>query len=410
MVGKTRHIVYLGVEKHTVGRAPALQTLHTLRALAETGVGLTYVTPWSVRHVQSGCLAMTGTPFPSALKIESLGSGPDLPVLDRLWPTQVWSGVSARLHRFLQSLPNRSTETVVYTRARRIAAGYPSGHAPPMLFEYHEPQSVTLATGTENDRRVGWIEAEERRAIVNAKGLITVSPGHHAEVQQLYDYGGPRWMIPNGVNPADFAVSNSERRPVAGRLLYVGALKAWKGLELVLAVLKLDPELELHVCGGGHQGVDQRRLQTLAKRLGVAARVRWHGAVSQSKLRSFMATAMVGLLPLDGRYSLAERYTCPLKLLEYLAAGLPVVATDLPSVRNLVTANRHALLYSDGDVLSLQAVLSRLRNEPELAERLARDGREIPQQFTWQQRANRILAACDEVLAAQHPIQTQRAA
>jgi glycosyltransferase involved in cell wall biosynthesis len=394
------HVVYLSLEKPTLNRAPALQSLHTLRGLVEAGAEVTYVTPWPVRRILATSLAMTGRPFPPEVRVVSVGPGPDLPVLVHLWPSQVWKGIQTRLNRIARSLQEDPRETVVYTRFRRIAASFPRAHAPPLLFEYHEPQSLTQATLDE--AAAGWrvpaLEAEERRAVHNAAGLVTVSRAHHDEAPGLYGFDGPRWLIPNAVDLETFAVPAEQRRPSPGRLLYVGALDRWKGLEIALAALVRVPAASLSIVGGVVGSEPWNQLTQLVERLNLNGRVQFLGLVPQQGLRPLLATAVAGLLPLDGAYSLASRYTCPLKMLEYMAAGLPVIASDLPSVREFTRDGQEALLTPPGDVTALAGAMQRLCSEPALVELLGAAGRQAALAHTWLARGQRILTACGEIL------------
>jgi len=391
------HVVYLSLEKPTLNRSAALQTLHTVRGLVLAGAKVTYVSPWPVRRIAAMCQAITGKPIPPEVEVVSVGPGPDLPVLVHLWPAQVWKGIAARLNRLTRGL--NPLETVVYTRCRRIAANYARHAAPPLVFEYHEPQSLTLVSPDE--AAVGWrvpaIEAEERRALRRAAGLVTVSHAHHAEAPKLYDYRGPRWLIPNAVDLNTFASAAEERRPTPGKFVYMGGLEHWKGLELALAAIARVPQARLSILGGTVGSEPWNHLVALAQRLSLGERVQFHGPVPQLGLRPHLASATAGLLPLDGSYALAARYNCPLKLVEYMAAGLPVVASDLPSVRELVTHDQEALLTPDGDVTALADALARLCSDSELAARLGAAGRKCAEQHTWLARGQQILAACTEV-------------
>lgn len=393
------HVVYLSLEKPTLNRSAALQSLHTIRGLVAAGARVTYASPWPVRRVLTTMQAMTGRPLPAEVEVVSVGPGPDLPVLVRLWPAQVWKGIAARLNRLARSQGQADANTVVYTRCRRIAANYPRQAVPPLVFEYLEPQSLTQATPDE--AAVGWrvpaIEAEERRAARNAAGLVTVSRAHYDEAPTLYGYQGPRWLIQNAVDLSLFDPGEA-RRATPGKFVYMGALDRWKGLELALAALARVPQARLSIIGGVVGSEAWNHLLDLAKRLEISERVQFHGPVPQPGLRPHLASATAGVLPLSANYTLAARYNCPLKLLEYMAAGLPVVASDLPSVRELVANDREALLTPDGDVTALAGALDRLCADEALGARLGAAARAAAEQHTWLTRGEQILSACGEVL------------
>jgi glycosyltransferase involved in cell wall biosynthesis len=88
-----------------------------------------------------------------------------------------------------------------------------------------------------------------------------------------------------------------------------------------------------------------------------------------------------------------------MKLLEAMAAGKPVVATDLPSIRELVTPEREGLLFRDDDPESLAAAVRRVLADPALATRLGQAGRVRAESFTWSARARRLIAFLEAVAA-----------
>jgi len=86
-------------------------------------------------------------------------------------------------------------------------------------------------------------------------------------------------------------------------------------------------------------------------------------------------------------------YTSPLKVFEYMAAGCTLVASDLPSIREVVTPEVHALLFPPSDTEALTTALVRLRDDPALRHRLAAAAHQhVMGHFTWAARAESILA------------------
>jgi glycosyltransferase involved in cell wall biosynthesis len=85
----------------------------------------------------------------------------------------------------------------------------------------------------------------------------------------------------------------------------------------------------------------------------------------------------------NARTAISERYTSPLKLFEYLAMGRPIVASDLPSIREVLTDSRTALLVPPGDPQALAGALSRLAGDRALARALGRASLALAADFTW---------------------------
>ena len=166
---------------------------------------------------------------------------------------------------------------------------------------------------------------------------------------------------------------------------YTGHFYPWKGADiLAAAALLLPAPWEVHLVGG--IGDDLYRLENLSD--GERPHVRGHLPQRDSAL--YIAAADVVVLPNSGHSDISVAYTSPLKLFEYLASGRPLVASDLPSIREVVRPDEHALLVPADDPSALAAAIVRLGDDPDLARRLAAAAREHAAAFAWPVRARRI--------------------
>jgi glycosyltransferase involved in cell wall biosynthesis len=117
------------------------------------------------------------------------------------------------------------------------------------------------------------------------------------------------------------------------------------------------------------------------------------GAVPHDQVPALLASAHIGLAPYSAD---APGYFSPLKLFEYLAAGLAVVAADIPGIRDVVGADCAKLIPpGDADMLA-QAVATLTRDGPERA-RLGGAARALAEEHTWDRRALRILDVAAEL-------------
>lgn len=337
---------------------------------------MTLATPWPERRVRESVRALTGRDLPDDLEVVSLGPGPDLPVLARRWPTPVFGGIRARLERFLRARPG----AILYTRARRAVAEVAADAAPTVVYECHELH------GTRAE--------EERRAVARAAAVVAVTAGLAEDLRRERGCRAPIEVLPNAADPAIFAIPEGERRVEAGRFVYMGSLHAWKGVALALEALARVPGATLDVCGGDLGGREAAALAAQARRLGIEARVRLHGALAQPALRPVLARAAAALLPLDAAHPIAARHTSPLKLFESLVAGVPVVATDLPAIREHVRPGENGVVFAPGDAASLAAVLGAIASDPALRDRLARGARASGAAHTWRRRGERVIELC----------------
>jgi len=162
-------------------------------------------------------------------------------------------------------------------------------------------------------------------------------------------------------------------------ILFVGTLdKAheFKGLSVLLqAVAKLKVDFKLVVVGGGQSGNYKRQ----ALELGLSDKIIWAGYVMDKDLPAYYRSATVLAFP-----SLNQAEAFGLVALQAMACAVPVVASDLPGVRELVQNNQVGLLVPPGNSQALAATLDGLLSAPALRFSLGQTGRRlVEQKYTW---------------------------
>jgi glycosyltransferase involved in cell wall biosynthesis len=95
--------------------------------------------------------------------------------------------------------------------------------------------------------------------------------------------------------------------------------------------------------------------------------------------------------------AISTLFTSPLKLFEYMAAGRPIVASDLPAIREVLHHDVDALLVAAGDPAALAAGIERVLADPGLARRLAEAALSAVPAYSWDRRAERLEALFDEI-------------
>ncbi len=219
-----------------------------------------------------------------------------------------------------------------------------------------------------------------------------------------------RWYLSRGLPPERVLVAHDaapaaafelEPRAAARQALdfapdvplvcYVGHLYAWKGVDtLVAAAAHLPDAVEVTIVGGVPPDIDRIRHRARAMR-----NVRITGHRSPAEARRYLAAADVAVIPFSGATIIAREHTSPLKMFEYMAAGVPIVASDLPSLREVLRHEHNALLVPPDDNAALAAAIVRLLGDHELAARLARTARNEVADCTWNRRAARIVDFLD---------------
>lgn len=151
-------------------------------------------------------------------------------------------------------------------------------------------------------------------------------------------------------------------------LLFVGRLRHYKGLHVLLDAMR-EIEARLVIVGEGPMGPSLRAQVT---RQGLGDRVHFAGSVSDEQLRDHLAAAAIGVLP-----STTSTEAFGLAMVEYMAAGLPVVCTELGTGTSFVNLHGETgLVVPPSDAAALGEALRQLLRDPSLRGRMGRAGRE----------------------------------
>jgi glycosyltransferase involved in cell wall biosynthesis len=206
-------------------------------------------------------------------------------------------------------------------------------------------------------------------------------------------------FLPNGVSGVFTTISPSQAQPDGlTRFLYLGNLISSKGVDVLLkacASIRHQGTWVLHVAGSGPEG---ERLQALAATLKLQDRVRFMGSVPPEQVPELLADSAVLILPSyrEGRSN---------AVLEGMASGRVVVASDIPGVRELIHHGENGLLFKAGDSVELATVLKGVLEDGDRRRRLGEAARQwvIEQDLTWPAAARRYVELYREVLATREP-------
>jgi glycosyltransferase involved in cell wall biosynthesis len=238
------------------------------------------------------------------------------------------------------------------------------------------------------------LERIERYCLAHATAVVTPS----AVIARAVGERGAEnvHIVPNG---ADLPATTPDRPADAPDryLVYVGALQPWQGVDVLLrAVSRLrDLDLALVICSSVPQG-RARPLRRLADRLDVD--VRWRYTVPHAEVGAWLAHAAVSVAPLTASPRNVHQGCSPLKVWESMAAGVPVVASDLPAVRELITDGEHGRLVPPDRPAELARAIRIVLEYPDRARDMAANARRrIADHFTWAHARARLAAVYDTV-------------
>jgi glycosyltransferase involved in cell wall biosynthesis len=390
--------LYFADIRFPLERANGIQTFETCHALAARGHHVTLVVRDDTARPRRDPFEFYGLPRLAALRVVRLPlRGP----------------YAARRVQFLMLAPLRASVWsrcgCAITRDLGAAAAVlrlSSAWRPPLIYESHGFAPVfsgtlpELVAGTRpgSPRKLRRLTRREQRVWRDADGYVTTTKVLASELSQRFGARERVTTISNGVRlPADRAFHLRPRGQTTV-LGYAGHLYPWKGVDVFIRAVERLPDTRGIIVGGLPGEPDLDRARDLARRIGVEQRIEFTGQVEPSQVPSLLAQADVLVLPTVDTASAI--YTSPLKLFEYFAAGRPVVASDLPPVREIVRDGENAVLFKPGDSESLAAAIRRVWQDEQFAERLARTAYLEASEYGWSRRAERLEAFVVSVLCA----------
>ncbi|MGP9490383.1 glycosyltransferase family 4 protein [Glutamicibacter sp. AOP5-A2-7] len=214
-------------------------------------------------------------------------------------------------------------------------------------------------------------------------------------------------ILPNGIGeqfldcpmPAKIAREQLELRTDAFYIGTVSSLVAYEGLETVLnAVARIpDPQNQLRVLIVG-DGTERMNLIRLAENLGISHKCVFPGRVDRIVAHLYFSALDVFVVPrID---STVTRAVTPLKPVEALASSIPVIASDLPALRELIVDGENGHLVSPADIDAWAACITRLWSDPNHVKKIGRSGREfVLKNRTWNQNAKRLSEVYQQVIS-----------
>ena len=179
-------------------------------------------------------------------------------------------------------------------------------------------------------------------------------------------------VVPNGVDVDRFPPASPKRNDDPS-IVFAGTLKPWHGVDHLLkacaTLFERHANCRLTIIGDGPEG---QSLRNMTEWLGLAGRATFVGAVDPSEIPNLLNCGTIAAAP----YPYLENfYFSPLKIYEYMAAGLPTVASRIGQVPDIIEHGRNGLLYDPGDDHALSRALETLLLSPELRGQLGSKAR-----------------------------------
>jgi len=198
-------------------------------------------------------------------------------------------------------------------------------------------------------------------------------------------------VVPNGVNFKSYANVKKEETQKLRKDLgledslvigFSGSLTKQNGLEYLIRampyVLKEVNDVKLLIVGGG---AEEQRLRSMVKELGIESKVVFTGGVSYEKVPTYLSVMDICTAPFPRGNEFKTNF--PLKLVEYMACGKPIVVTEGPVLRRIVTSSKSGIVVDSEDEVSLANGITRLLSSDSLRKQLGEKGRHYAAGFDW---------------------------
>lgn len=251
-------------------------------------------------------------------------------------------------------------------------------------FRGHQAFLVT-AHGSDLMRLRGWPwDWIHRRVLARADAVTVVGPELEAHAKVLGVDTKRLRRIPMGVDVVSrFVPSAVSDCDGPGTVLFVGRLNQEKGCDRMVSalahVMAQFPDVRAEIVG---DGPERNHLQRMVADLDLGDRISFFGALSNASLPARFHAASVCVVP-------SNREGFCLVAVEAMACGRPIVASDIPSLREITLDGEAGLLVPPGDVAALAAAISSLLEDPVMRRGLSLRARSRAEAYSWEQAASR---------------------
>ncbi|GJQ60480.1 MAG: glycosyltransferase family 1 protein [Candidatus Scalindua sp. AMX11] len=223
------------------------------------------------------------------------------------------------------------------------------------------------------------------------KNKIVVSHNQKRELKQKSHI----WVIPNGhspenlINPRNIALQKN--KPI---LTYVGTLEKWAKVSDLIEAFRIVTEKSscfLYVIG---DGPDMSKLRERVKHYNLEKTVLFTGKIPYGSIKNYLHASDILLAPFPDHTAL--RVACPIKLLEYMSVGKPIVTMNIGEIPSIMERSKAAIVTSP-DVASFANGIIKLIYDKNLQIEISKNAKLLSREFTWEKMGKKLLAVYDEV-------------
>lgn len=373
-------LYYIANVRLPTEKAHGIQIMKMCEALSRQGAEITLVIPARSNHIKEDPFKFYG--------VEPIFAIKRLPVIDiplKSSTAFIFQGISFYIS-LLFYLLFKKRDILLYTRGEVSLMLVKLVPRRPFVWETHiKPDDMRRYRGV----------------LKRALALVTVTEHYANELTGSYGVPAEKVLAaPDGVDLEEFATDLDKQAcrerlglPDAKIALYAGHLYGWKGADTLAEAADHFEDGELAVFVGG----TEEDLADFRKRHGHRKRLLVLGHKPRRDMKYYLKAADVLVLPNSAKSPVSRFYTSPLKLFEYMASRVPVVASDLASFREVLSDDT-ARFFTPDDPVDLTRAIRDLFARPEEGRRLAERAFEEVERHTWTARSRRILDRINRLL------------
>jgi glycosyltransferase involved in cell wall biosynthesis len=359
-------------------RARFIQIVNTCHSLAEKGFQVRLITGVCKGYSMGGIPGYYGLPDNKNLEVVAL------PMLRRDAASLFrfsWHGLfhySLLSYLFLFKATERE-QAVLFVRHLKLADFLLACSRLlnlPMLFEAHEVFS--------EDKEVKTL-LREKRVYSRSDGLVFISKKLEKRIKSIIPAAADKPCIVAHDGVRSDWLSEDFTRDGKKYICYTGSLYPWKGIDVLIAAMDLLPDETLLIAGGGKR---LNELKGMAERRGLK-NIIFTGEVRHQSVPGILAHAKMAVLP--NINSGPSAFSSPLKLFEYMAFGLPIVASDIEVFREVLVHRKNAMLVRPDDPEALASGIKSLLKDTAMTKNIAVQARQDVADFTYERRVEKII-------------------
>ena len=234
-------------------------------------------------------------------------------------------------------------------------------------------------------------------ALRHVNGLVVIS----SRLAEMYQNNGvsreATLVAPDGVELSSFSVNLQKEKiklelnipPDKKIVCYTGHLYRWKGVNILAQAMKeLPDEYLLYVIGGTPRDVTKFQEFINSNHIQNVVVV---GYVPPVQIPNYLAAADILVLPNTSEEAISRLYTSPLKLFEYMAAGKPIIATELNSIKKILKHMKTGILVKEKSSEEIIRAIQLIYKNKTLVEKLSKNAKNEAEKYSWTLRAQAIV-------------------